>query len=55
MWTELLLGNIGAAQCVNDPCAHIIAHGVLNASGHLHQLLQGTEFSGVAMSEVLSS
>ena len=23
MWTELLLGNIGAAQCVDDLCAHI--------------------------------
>ena len=39
MWTELLLGNIGAAQHVDDPCTHIVAHGVLNASGHLCQLL----------------
>ena len=54
MWTELLLGNIGAAQCVDDPCAHIVVHSVLNASGHLCQLLQGMEFSGVAMSEDLS-
>ena len=54
MWTELLLGNISAAQHVDDPCAHVVAHGVLNASGHLCQLLQGTEFSGVATSEDLS-
>ena len=54
MRTELLLGNIGAAQSIDDPCAHIIVHGILNASGHLCQLLQGMEFSGVATSEDLS-
>ena len=55
MWTELLLGNIGAAQRVNDLRAHIVVHGILSASGHLCQLLQGMEFSGVAMREDLSS
>ena len=53
MWTELLLGNIGAVQHIDDLCAHIVAHSILNASGHLRQLLQGMEFSGVAMSEDL--